>query len=184
MLERTVAVGYIQALFEAAKAQNRFQQTEKDLEKVVQFLKENHELKKVLLHPAIPKERKIQIIDSLLSPQVSPLVRNFLRLIVDKRREGVLEFIQDVYKSVADLVGGIVRATIQTVIPLTEERIVRLKDTLERYSEKKVEVRTEIRPEILGGVVVRIGNKVIDGSVLSRLENLRRGLVERRAAGF
>lgn len=184
MLKKTVAMGYIQALFETAKAQNRFQETEKDLEKVAQFLKENQDLKKILLHPAIPKGKKIQIIDSLLSPQVNPLVRNFLRLVVDKRRGEVLELLEDVYKPVADHVGGIIRATVQTVIPLTGERIVRLKDTLERHSKKKVELTTELKPELLGGVVVRIGNKVIDGSISSRLENLRRRLVERRAAGF
>lgn len=182
MIEKTVAIGYTQALFEIAKAKGLFHETEKDLEKVAQLLRENHELKKILLRPAIPRERKIKLIDSLLSPHLNPLVTNFLRLIVDKRREEMLDFILEGYKPVADLVGGVVRATVQTVVPLSEERLEILRNTLERLSGKKVEVRTEIQPEILGGVVITIGNKVIDGSVRSRLENLRKRLMERKAA--
>lgn len=182
MIEKTIAIGYTQALFETAKDKNQFQETEKDLEKVAQLLRENQELKKILLHPAIPRQRKIKLIDSLLAPHVSPLVTNFLHLIVEKRREEMLEFVLDGYKQVADLVGGVVRATVQTVIPLTEERLATLKNTLERLSGKKVEINTEINPEILGGVIIRIGNRVIDGSVRSRLANLRRRLMGRKAA--
>ncbi|MFN3467144.1 MAG: ATP synthase F1 subunit delta [Candidatus Brocadiales bacterium] len=182
MIEKAVATGYIQALFEVARARGLFHETEKDLEKVAQLLRENHELKKILLCPAIPRERKIKLLDSLLAPHLNPFVINFLRLIVDKRREEMLNFILEGYKPIADLVGGVARAVVQTVVPLTEERFAILRDTLERLSGKKVEVRTELKPEILGGVVITIGNKVIDGSVRSRLENLRKRLMERKAA--
>ena len=182
MIEKTLTVGYVQALFEIAKAQNAFKQTIQDLEKVVELLRENHELRKILFHPAIPRERKTQLVDSILAPHISHLVGNFLRLIIDKRREKVLERIMYEYKSIADLVGGIMRATIQTATPLSEPQLSRLKQALERLSEKKVETSTEINPKILGGVIVRMGNKIIDGSIASRLKNLRRRLVEVRVA--
>lgn len=182
MKEKTVAIGYVQALFEIAKAQNAFPQTTQDLEKVVELLRENEELRKVLLHPAIPRERKAQLVDSLLAPHLSPLVRNFLRLIIDKRREKILEFIMYEYKSIADLLGGAARATIQAAIPLSESQLSRIREVLERLSGKEVEIRTEINPKILGGVIIRIGNKIIDGSITSRLKNLRRRLVELRVA--
>ena len=182
MLDKSVAVGYVQALFETAKARGRFPETVKDLEKVARLLRENPELKRILLHPAIPRERKSALIDRLLAPHLDPLVRNFLRLIIDKRREEILKFILDGYKSVADLIGGVARATVQTVIPLMEERLARIEEILKRLSGKRVEIKTEINPEILGGLVIRIGNTVIDGSVRSHLENLRRRLMEGRAA--
>ncbi|HHT9153328.1 MAG TPA: ATP synthase F1 subunit delta, partial [Candidatus Hypogeohydataceae bacterium YC40] len=150
----------------------------------VQKLSENPELEKILLHPAIPRERKMRLVENLLAPHLGTLVRNFLRLIIDKRREEILEFILDGYKPVADLVGGIVRANVQTVIPLTRQRLERLRTILERLSGKKVELSTEINPAILGGVVIRMGNKVIDGSISSRLETLRRRLMKDGRLGF
>ncbi|MCB7130116.1 MAG: ATP synthase F1 subunit delta [Candidatus Brocadiales bacterium] len=178
MIDKTLATGYLQALFELAKSKGQLQEAANNLETVSRLFRENADLKKILLHPSVTRDEKARLVKSVFAPYISPLVRNFLLLIVSKRRESILSDLLEEYQAVADLVGGRSRAVIRTAIPLTEEKHARLKKALEDMAQKEVEIETQVAPEILGGVVVRIGNRVIDGSVASRLKNLRRRLVE------
>ncbi len=178
MIDKTLATGYLQALFELAKSKNQFQQATNDLETVAKLFRENAHLRKIILHPSVTREEKTRLIESLLAPHLSPLVRKFLLLIVAKRRERILDDVLEQYRAVADSVGGTLRATVQTAIPLADEKLARLKEILETITKGTVEVNTKVTPEILGGAIIRIGNKVIDGSTASHLNNLRRKLVE------
>lgn len=176
MIDKTLATGYLQALFELAQSKNQFQQATDDLETVAKLFRENVKMRKVLLHPSITRDEKTRLIKSIFAPHLSPLVRNFLLLIVKKRREVILDDVLEQYRAVADSVGGTIRATVQTAVPLTDDKLSRLKKALEAVSNKAVEVETEVTPEILGGARVKIGNKIIDGSIVSRLNNLKRKL--------
>lgn len=178
MIDKTLAVGYLQALFELARAKNQFQQTVDDLGTVAGIFRENAQLRKVILHPSVTRGEKTRLVENIFAPHLSPLVRNFLLLIITKRREKILDDILEQYQAVADSVSGTCRAVVQTAMPLSDERLIRLKAALVAVTKKTVEVETRVTPEILGGVVVRIGNKVIDGSIVTRLNNLRRRLVE------
>lgn len=178
MIDKTLATGYLQALFELARSKDQFQQATNDMDTVARVFRENAQLRKVILHPSVTREEKTRLVESILAPHLSPLVRNFLLLIITKRREKILDDILEQYQAVADSVGGTGRAVVQTAIPLSDEKLARLKSTLETITKKTVEVETRVTPEILGGVIVKIGNKVIDGSIVTRLNNLRRRLVE------
>ncbi|MFQ5862562.1 MAG: ATP synthase F1 subunit delta [Candidatus Brocadiales bacterium] len=178
MIDKTLAIGYLQALFELATSKNQLQQAANDLKTVAELFRENVQLRKIILHPSVTREEKTRLIKSILGPHLSPLVRNFLLLIVAKRRERILDDILERYQAVADSVGGTIRATVQTAIPLTDEKLARLKEALGMITRKTVEVDTKVTPEILGGAIVKIDNKVIDGSIAARLNNLRRRLVE------
>jgi len=113
---------------------------------------------------------------------VSNLTKNFLNLLVDRRNEEILEFIPEIYRETINEKKGVLKAKIQTVVPLTEERLNNLRKRLDRLTGKTVEIEAVQEPNILGGMVVQIGNKMIDGSVASRLKNLKTKLMEARTA--
>ena len=178
MIDKTLAIGYLQALFELARSKDQFQQVTGDLEVVAELFRQNEKLKKIFLHPSVTRDEKTRLVKGVFAPHVSLLVRNFFLLLVEKRRENILDDLLEQYHAVADLVGGRHRAFIKTAAPLTEDSLTRLKKALEDMTKKTVEMNVQVTPEILGGVIVKIGNRVLDGSVASRLKNLRKKLIE------
>jgi len=132
----------------------------------------------VFLSPAIPPEQKRAALDRLL-PDASPTVRNFLHIIADRAR---LDEVPGIADSLRDLINerrGIITAEVTTAVPLDAEmeRLVaqRLATYLNRPPEN-VMIRARVDPSIIGGVVARIGDRLIDDSVRGRLDRLRQTL--------
>ena len=182
MLDKTVAITFVNALLEVAAKKGLFDRIEKDLWLVCEVIIKHDGLKKILFHPSIMREEKKKVIKKVFGESVSDLMKNFLNLLVDRRNEGILEFIPDVYKETIDEKKGILKAKVQTVIPLTAERLNSLKKRLDKLTGKTAEIEVVHDPQILGGIVVRIGNKMIDGSIVNRLKNLKTRLLELRTA--
>ncbi|MBM4053690.1 MAG: ATP synthase F1 subunit delta [Planctomycetes bacterium] len=182
MLDKSVAVTFVNALLEAAVNKGLLDQTENDLRLVSDTIEKHDDFKKMLLHPSITRKQKKDTIKIVFGESVSGLMVNFLYLLVDRRREQILELIPDVYRQVVDEKKGVIRAKVQTTIPIVGERLENLKDGLKKLTGKIVEVEVIENPQILGGLVVEIGNKMIDGSVANRLKNLRSKLLEIRAS--
>lgn len=182
MLDNSVAVTFVNALLEVAVKKGLLEQIEKDLDLVCDVITRNVNFKKVLLHPSVTRNDKKNLIKKVFGEMVSGLMRNFLSLVVDRRKELVLESIPGVYKKAIDEKKGILRARVQTVIPLEGDRLNNLRKRLDKITGKQVEVEIIKDPQILGGMVIRIGNTMIDRSVASRLKNLKARLLELRMA--
>ncbi len=179
MIEESLATGYAQALFEVADKRGGADDIEKDLDGIKDLLGTNTKFRDILYHPSITRTEKKDIIDKIIAPQCSSKwVKNLLYILVDKRRERMLDFLPDVFKGVARRIRGVVSVKVQTVFPLTETRLDKLKKNLEKLTKKKVELETEINKEIIGGMVIRIENKIIDGSVVNHLKNLKKNLLK------
>ncbi|MBM4065673.1 MAG: ATP synthase F1 subunit delta [Planctomycetes bacterium] len=182
MLDNSVAVTFVNALLEIAVKKGLLEQIEKDLDLVCDVITQNADFKKVLLHPSVTRNDKKNLIKKVFGAPVSGLMRNFLSLVVDRRKEWVLESIPDVYKKTIDEKKGVLRAKVQTVIPIEGDRLNNLRKRLDKITGKSVEVEVVNDPQILGGMVIRIGNTMIDRSVASRLKNLKARLLELRMA--
>lgn len=182
MLDKSVAITFINALLEVASKKGQFEQIEKDLDLVCDIIIKNDNLMKILFHPSIPRSGKKDLIRNVFDKSVSNLMMNFLSLLVDRRKEGILKFIPDVYKAVIYEKKGVIRATVQTVVPLAGDRLDNFKKQLKRITGKTVELEVVQNPDILGGMVIQIGNKMIDGSVANRLKNLKARLLSLRTA--
>ena len=179
MIEESLATGYAQALFEVAEKMGGADDIEKDLEGIKDLLRTNRKFRDILYHPSIIKTDKKDLIDKIIAPQCSSKwVKNLLHILVDKRRERILDYLPDVFKGVARRIRGVVTVKVQTVFPLTETRLDKLKENLEKLTKKKVELETEVNNEIIGGMVIRIENKIIDGSVINHLKNLKKNLLK------
>jgi F-type H+-transporting ATPase subunit delta len=132
----------------------------------------------VLLSPAVPATQKAAALDRML-PNAAPLVRNFVHILVDRDRLSEVPGILEALRELINIQRGIITADVTTAIPLdTElERVVaqRLAAHLGR-EPNQVNIRARVDPSIIGGVVARVGDQVIDDSVRGRIERLRRTL--------
>ena len=179
MIEESLATGYAQALFEVASKRGGADDIEKDLEGIKEILESNKEFRDILYHPSITKTDKKDIINKTIGHQCSSKwVRNLLYILIDKRREKILDFLPDVFKGVAGQIRGVVSVKVQTAFPLTGTRRVKLKENIEKLTKKKVELETEVNKEIIGGMIIRIENKIIDGSITNHLKNLKKNLLK------
>jgi len=180
--DKSTAIIFVDALLDVAKKKGTFEQVEKDLDLVCNVITKFDNFRKILFHPSVTRDEKKKLIKKVFGEAVSDLTRNFLNLLVDRRNEGILEFIPEVYKGVVDEKKGVLKAKVQTVIPLTGEQLNTLKKRLDKLTGKMVEIEAVQDSNILGGVVIQIGNRMVDGSVASRLKNLKTRLMEIRTA--
>lgn len=178
MLDKSIAVTFVHALLDAALKKKKFEQIEKDLEFVCTAIKEYDNLKKLLLHPSIPREEKKDLIRKCFGASVSDLMINFMCLLVDKRKEKILEFIPEVYQTAVNEKKGVLKVVVQATIPIAGERLDSLKKSLNKLTGKDTEVEVVQNPDILGGMVISMENTMIDGSVAGRLKNLKTRLLE------
>ena len=179
MIQESLVEGYAQALFEVAEKMGGADDIEKDLEGIKDLLETNKKFRDILYHPSIIKTDKKDLIDKIIAPLCSSKwVKNLLYILVDKRRERTMDYLPDVFKRVSGRIRGIVPVKVQTAFPLTETRLDKLKENLEKLTKKKVELETEVNNEIIGGMVIRIENKLIDGSVINHLKNLKKNLLK------
>ena len=182
MSDKSTAIIFVDALLDVAKKKGTFEQVEKDLDLVCNVITKFDNFRKILFHPSVTRDEKKKLIKKVFGEAVSDLTRNFLNLLVDRRNEGILEFIPEVYKGVVDEKKGVLKAKVHTVIPLTGERLNTLKKRLDKLTGKMVEIEAVQDSNILGGMVIQIGNRMVDGSVASRLKNLKTRLMEIRTA--
>lgn len=182
MLDKSVATTFVNALLEVASEKGQFEQIEKDLELVSDIITRYDKLKQVFYHPSVTRDDKKKLIKKVFGEPVSDLMRNFLSLLVDRRKEEILEFIPEVYRAVTDEKKGIIKARVRTVIPLTGDRLNKFKKKLNKITGKTVELEVIHDPDILGGLVLQIGNRMINGSVANRLNNLKSKLLSVRTA--
>lgn len=182
MIERRIVIRYVKALLDVAVREGDLDQVGRELMQVQMILRENGELREFLLHPRVPPSKKKKVSQDIFKGLVSPFVFHALCHIVDKKREEILTVIGDEFKEAADEARGIVKARVQTAIEISEERLKGLKERLEQFLGKRVELRVEVIPEILGGIILWIGSQIIDGSVRGRLERIRNQLLELKIA--
>jgi F-type H+-transporting ATPase subunit delta len=174
MTDRTDA--YAEALFEIAKAEGSLETVEDELFKVARTLEANAELRAVLSDPVIPPERRQQIVESLLGGKASPVTTALVSLVVGVGRAKNLPEIIDRLVARAAQERNEAVAEVRTAFPIDEARRAKLADALGKATGKHVTVKVTVDPSVLGGVVARVGDTVIDGTIRHRLEQLRESL--------
>lgn len=183
MSRSTVARRYATALYEEANDTGVLEDVDENVLMLRESLESTDELSRFFKNPVIPKEKKESVIDSLLGDRVHDLLVQFLRLLVHKDRETMTKEVLDAYQSLRDEQRGIVNAHVTVAHPIPEEDREALVETLEEQTGKSVRLHLKENPELVGGVVIRIGDYVFDGSVRNKLTNLHDRLRESPLAG-
>lgn len=177
MVDRQVTRRYAQALYEEADRQGHLSQVDQDVDLLRRSLEEAPELARVLKSPVVPRDKKSAVVESLVKPRVAELTYRFVELLIEKKREEQLADMLDAYRALRDEQEGIVEADVRAARPLSGEERSRLEDAVGRMAgEPNVRLNLERHPDLIGGVVVRVGDTVYDGSVRHQLASLHERL--------
>lgn len=178
MIPTRISGRYIRALLEITAAQGKTADVEQELQLVDQLLKANPELLNLLLHPKISRLRKKKLLDDVLGTRVSVSVRNFLHMLVEKKREGIIPFLFEEFKKAADRLRGVINATVKSAIELSADQKQKLQGVLEKNTRSTVTIDYALDMAILGGLQVYIGNEILDASIHGKLNRLQKYLLE------
>jgi F-type H+-transporting ATPase subunit delta len=168
--------GYANALFEVAQVEGSLETVENELFALARALESNDDLRSTLTDEAIPADRRQGIVEDLLGNRASPVTTALVSFVVGSGRARDLPAIIDRLVGRAAQAKNKVVAEVRTAVPLTDDQRTRLADALGKATGKSIEVKAIVDRTVLGGVVAQIGDTVIDGSVRSRLEQLREAI--------
>lgn len=164
--------GYAQALLELAQAEAVTARVEEEMFRLRELLKGNPALLEFLKDPNIKREGKRQALTELFQGRVHPLVLNALLTISDTDRTSRLQPIIEKFITIAAAARQKVSGEITTAIHLDDATIARLAAELSRVTGKSVQLFQKVDPSILGGVIVKIGEQIIDGSLRRKLNQI------------
>ncbi|HUC47136.1 MAG TPA: F0F1 ATP synthase subunit delta [Hyphomicrobiaceae bacterium] len=170
----TMAGRYAAALFELAKDQRQLDEVERNLSALSQMLEQSGDLRRVVLSPVITTDDQAKAFNAILAKAgVAGLVGNFVNLIVRNRRLFALKDMIKAFRALLARERGEVSADVTSAHPLTPEQMRALADTLKTSIGKNVRIDTRVDPNLLGGLVVKVGSRMIDSSLRTKLNNLK-----------
>jgi F-type H+-transporting ATPase subunit delta len=169
-----IAGAYAESLFRLASAEEVADRVEEELHEIERLYGTNPEMKEFINNPRIKAEGKKSALLDLLGDKISRVTLNYISLLIDQDRGRMLPKVAEEYYRLASEVRAKVSAEVVTAVPLSDESREKLGSALKKLTKKDVYVRTRVDESILGGVVVRIGDKVLDGSVRTRLAQIKK----------
>ncbi len=168
--------GYASGLFEIARAEGELERVEGELHQIARAFETSEDLRATLGDQAVPTSRKLGVVKDLLGGRTSQLTIAAIEFVVAAGRGKELPAIADELAAVAAASRSREVAEVRVAEPIDDGLRRRLEEALERATGKKVEVKVVVDPDVVGGIVARIGDTVIDGSVRRRLDSLREAL--------
>lgn len=178
-MAKLVSKTYGEALFELAHEENRASEMLEEIQSVQEILKSNPEFCRMMLHPGIAKQEKLKIVDEVFKGRASDEITGFIRIIVEKERFKDISSIFLYFIDKEKESQGIGVAYVKTPKPLDLEGKCKVRDKLlETTDYKTLEMNYEVDPGLIGGMKIRIGDRVVDSSIKSRLNDLTKELLE------
>ena len=177
MTSLIVAKRYARALLEIGREDGKYEQYGQEVAAFAGLLDQAPELEPALANPAFNFEGRKGLLAAILEKMgLSPIVNNFFKLLMDRKRIAAVRGINTVYQGLLDEVKGITRAQVVSAAALGEDEVARLAATLKQVAGREVRLEVREDPGLIGGVVARIGDLVLDGSVKRQLESLKDSL--------
>lgn len=166
---------YAKALFEIALEKNLLKQIEQELQLVEKVLNETPGLKDWLHHPSTKPEQLREVFAKAFG-ELSPYVKNFLSVLIDKKRVTHFSGILASYSELSNEALGLAKAKITSAFPLTPEDREQISRTFESLIGKKLVLEERVDSDLLGGAIVQIGDRLYDGSLRTKLQRFRENL--------
>jgi F-type H+-transporting ATPase subunit delta len=176
-----VAGRYASALYDLAAEQNAVVSVEQDLIGLQKLIDENPDLKRLVLSPVFSADEQTRAVGAVLEKAgIGPLTLNFIKVVARNRRLFSAPDMIKAYRSIAAKARGEVSAEVSSAYPLSAEQFQALRDTLRGSVGKDVALATRVDPGLLGGLVVKIGSRMIDSSLRTKLTSLKTRMKEVR----
>lgn len=179
-METGIAKRYAQALFMIAEETGRKEAFAKDLDFVTDTIDGHKDLKALFYGAQFSHMDKKAVTTKIFSNEVAKEVLNFVLLLVEKSRYAYLPDIRSAYHHIYDEDAGIQDVTVYAPYPLTEEEKEQIRARVREHDGQEIRIKEVADPSLIAGVRIQIKDTIIDGSVKSRLEQMRKQLVENR----
>jgi len=176
MLQRNIASRYAKALFSLANDKGNLESVETEFPRIAAMLRGNEDLYNFVTHPAIAAAEKTKVVRGLFEGKVNETLFDFLCLVVDKRREAYIPLMCDVFIELLLEHRNRQEAEVETPYELPEAITKALSAKLQEITGKTIIVKQVIEPSLLGGIRVRLGDRVVDGSIVHRLDRMKETL--------
>jgi len=168
--------GYARGIFEMARGEGEQDRVENELLAVSRAFETSPELRAKLTDPQLPPDKKQAIVDELIGGRASSLSVGLVQLIVSQGRASELPAIATAVVEAAASSRDKVVAEVRSAVPLDPETISRLTASLSKTTGRDVEVKVVVDPSVIGGIVARVGDTVIDGSIARRVDSVRQAV--------
>ena len=176
-IQASLAGRYASALFDLASEAGTITAVETDLDKLSEALRESSELSALIRNPEVSREALGRVLSGIGEHlALAELTRNFLGVLATNRRAGELPGIIRAFHAIAAAQRGEVSAEVASAHPLTDEQLTALEQKLRAREGRTVKLKSRVDPDLLGGLVVTVGSKRIDGSIRTRLNSLAQAM--------
>lgn len=173
----SVAGRYASALFELAQDENKVAEVEKDLATFLSLYDESDDLRRVVRSPVIDADQQAKALNALFQKaNIGALAGNFFQLIAKNRRLFAAPDMVRAFQSLAARARGEITADVTSAHPLSDGQVAALKAKLKDSMGKEVKLAMRVDPSVLGGLVVKVGSRMVDGSLRTKLANLKAAL--------
>lgn len=176
MVRDARTLGYARAIFEIARSEGAIERVSDELFRVARIFEKEHALRQALTDIAVPNEGKEKVLADVLGGKVSPHTLNVLTFVVRQGRARELVEMADELSRLAEEESRREIAEVRTAVPLTPEQTKRLEHSLSKATGKNVTVKVIVDESVIGGVLARVGDVVIDGTVRHKLDLLKERL--------
>lgn len=174
MKQTILAKRYAKAIFTIGQSQGNYEEYNEVLQGVATLFTDIPEVADALTNPLYPMDVKEKVMTGIVaSIGVDKVMGNFLNLLVQKKRAEILPEIADAYTSMVDEEKNISHGNVISAVELSDELKNNIQTVLEKLTGKKVELTTAVDPTIIGGMVAKVGDLVLDGSIKTQLAGLK-----------
>ena len=172
-----IAQVYARSLFEVAKEHDKLDVVREQLGEVADAIAEQHDLQVFFFSPYFSTDEKVQGLGRAL-PDADESVLNFLGLLIEKHRMPTLFRIRREFEALWEEENRLLPVQVTSAIELDESTVRQIGDAIGEQTGRRIELTSEVDPGILGGIVLRVGNSILDASIRNRLEKLRKQVVK------
>ena len=169
----TIADPYAQALMSLAKDQQLVDRFGEDSQAVMEVLSDSQDLRQFLANPLMDGEAKKAVLQQVVGNDVHPTFINFLKLLVDKGRVLFLEAVLKQYQTLLRQLRKTVLAEVTAAVELSDEQKNRIRDRVKAMTDaEQVDLEVSLDPDLLGGVIIKVGSQIVDASLRGQLRRL------------
>ncbi|MCS7019092.1 MAG: ATP synthase F1 subunit delta [Cytophagales bacterium] len=176
MSEFKVASRYAKSLAGLAQEKGVLEEVHRDIVLFAEVCKANRNLRLLLRNPIVNRDIKLNTLRRIFTPHMHPLTISFFEISVRKSREDLLEQIAIEFHKLYNQLHNIEQAQLTTAVPLSDDLLNQLREQARHIGGKEVELQVKINPELIGGFILTVGDKQIDNSVRTQLNNLHKAL--------
>lgn len=184
MFANIIAARYARAVMQSCPDLATIERVEDELILLRKTYEQHPEIRAFLINPKMPPQVKKKVLRDSLTDKFSDIVLRLLDLLIDKRRQDILPQIADRFDVLTDQARGIEHADIIVATPISPDLAERLKGAIQKFSGRQVETEIKVDESLIGGVQIKLGDKVIDGSLKRRFDDLRRAMLAARLPKF